>query len=78
MSETSSTPARSGFPRAGVLSFLVLGVASYVVVLMAMRAAAGENLFQPQSDFGILIGAAIVALIVIVQNIVASNGKQDS
>ena len=56
--------------------FLILGVVSYVIVLMAMRASAGENFFQPQSDFGILIGAAIVALIVIVRN-VASNGKQD-
>ena len=57
--------------------FLILGVVSYVVALMAMRAYAGENFFQPQSDFGIPIGAAIVALIVIVRNIVASNGKQD-
>jgi uncharacterized membrane protein YhhN len=57
--------------------FLILGVVSYVIVLMAMRASAGENFFQPQSDFGILIGAAIVALIVIARNIIATNRKQD-
>ncbi len=55
--------------------FLVPGLGSYVVVLMTMRAFASESFFQPQSDFGIPIGAAIVALIMIVRNIVASNGN---
>jgi uncharacterized membrane protein YhhN len=58
-------------------AFLILGVLSYLVVLLTMRASAGEELFQPQSDFGIVIGAALVALIVIIRNIVASNRKQE-
>jgi uncharacterized membrane protein YhhN len=57
---------------------LLLGLVSYVAFLMAMRASAGEPFFQPQSDFGILIGAALVALIVIVRNIRETNGKQES
>jgi uncharacterized membrane protein YhhN len=59
------------------VGFLILGVISYVAVLAVMRASAGENIFQPQSDYGILLGAAIVAVIVIARNLRDYNGNQD-
>ena len=41
---------------------LLLGLASFLAVLAAMRWSAGDPLFQPSGDFGIVIGAAMVAL----------------
>lgn len=75
---SQSRRARIGALIRGSVSVYLLGFFSYVLVLMAMRASAGEHFFQPQSDFGILIGAALVSIIVIVRNILASNGKQDT
>ena len=45
--------------RAGLI---VSGVASFAVVIGGMRFAGGEPLVQPQTDFGIVIGVAMVAL----------------
>ena len=45
--------------RAGLL---VSGAASFVVVIGGMRLASGEPLIQPQTDVGIVIGVAMVAL----------------
>ncbi len=41
---------------------LVSGAASFAVVIGGMRLAAGEPLVQPQTDLGVVIGAAMVAL----------------
>jgi hypothetical protein len=63
-------------------AFLFFGFFSAIAVLLAMRAWAGEPWFQPQSDFGILIGAALVAIFVVVRdlpkNLRDSNGKHTS
>ena len=45
--------------RAGVL---VSGAASFAVVIGGMRFASGEPLVQPQTDAGVVIGTAMVAL----------------
>ncbi len=45
--------------RAGLL---VSGAASFVVVIGGMRLASGEPLVQPQTDIGVVIGIAMVAL----------------
>ena len=45
--------------RAGVL---VSGAASFAVVIGGMRLAAGEPLVEPQTDLGVVICAAMVAL----------------
>ena len=62
--------------------FLFFGFFSAIVALVAMRASAGEPWFQPQSDFGVLIGFALVAIFVVVKdlpkNLHDSNGKQNS
>jgi hypothetical protein len=51
--------------RAGLL---VSGAASFVVVVVGMRLAAGEPIVQPQTDVGILIGVAMVALFFILND----------
>ena len=60
--------------------FLFFGFFSAVAALVAMRAWAGEPWFQPQSDFGVLIGAALVAIFVVVKdlpkNLHDSNGNR--
>lgn len=43
-------------------SVLVSGAVSFAVVIEGMRLAAGEPLVQPQTDLGVVIGAAMVAL----------------
>ncbi len=45
--------------RAGLL---IAGGVSFAMVLGVMRWSAGSPLVQPQSDFGVLIGLALVAL----------------
>jgi hypothetical protein len=45
--------------RAGLI---VSGVGSFVVVIGGMRLAAVESRVQPQTDFGIAIGIAMVVL----------------
>jgi hypothetical protein len=45
--------------RAGLI---VSGAASFVVVIGGMRLSSGEPLVQPQTDLGIVIGLAMVAL----------------
>jgi len=62
--------------------FLFFGFFSAIVALVAMRAWAGEPWFQPQSDFGILIGAALVAIFVVIKDLPKTlretKGKQNS
>ena len=41
---------------------LIADGVSFALVLFVMRWSAGEKLLQPQSDFGVLIGLALVAL----------------
>jgi hypothetical protein len=55
--------------------FLLAGLGSGIVALVLMRQSGGEPLFQPQSDFGIVIGAILVAAFVVYQDTRASNGK---
>jgi hypothetical protein len=62
--------------------FLFFGFFSAIIALVAMRAWSGEPWFQPHSDFGILIGAALVAIFVVIKdlpkNLRDSNGKHNS
>ena len=48
--------------------FIVSGVASFIVVIGGMRLAAGEPLVQPQTDVGIVVGVAMVALFFVVND----------
>lgn len=45
--------------RAGVL---IAGGVSFALVLGVLRWSAGDKLLQPQSDLGVLIGLALVAV----------------
>jgi hypothetical protein len=49
--------------RAGLI---VSGAASFIIVVGAMRLAAGEPLVQPQADAGIVVGVALVTLFLVV------------
>ena len=51
--------------RAGLL---VCGAASFVVVIGGMRLASGEPLVEPRSDIGIVVGVAMVALFLIIND----------
>ena len=51
--------------RAGLI---VSGAASFVVLLGGMRLASGEPLVQPQTDLGIVIGIAMVALYLVLND----------
>jgi len=51
--------------RAGLL---VSGALSFVVVIGGMRLAEGEPLVQPQTDVGILVGVAMVALFFVISD----------
>ena len=48
--------------------FLVSGAASFAVVIGGMRLASGEPLLQPQTDVGIVIGIAMVALYLVLSD----------
>ena len=54
MTVLESVRARAGF--------LVSGAASFVVLVGGVRFASGEPLVQPQTDIGIVVGLAMVAL----------------
>ena len=51
--------------RAGLLAS---GAASFVVLIGGMRFASGEPLVQPQTDIGIVIGIAMVALYLVLND----------
>ena len=51
--------------RAGLI---VSGVASFIVVIGGMRLAYGEPLIQPQTDVGIVVGVAMVALFLVIND----------
>jgi hypothetical protein len=59
-------------------AFLLAGLGSAVVALIWMRRSGGEALFQPQSDFGIAIGAVLVAVYTVYRDLRDSNGKPNS
>jgi hypothetical protein len=59
-------------------AFLLSGLLSGLLVLGVWRQWSGEPLFQPQSDFGILIGAALITFYVVFADMRGSNGKQSS
>ena len=48
--------------------FLVSGAASFVVIVGGIRLASGEPLVQPQTDVGIVIGLAMVALYLVLSD----------
>ena len=48
--------------------FLVSGAASFAVLVGGIRLASGEPLVQPQTDVGIVIGIAMVALYVVLSD----------
>jgi hypothetical protein len=58
--------------------FLLTGFISAIAALGLMRWSSGAPLFQPQSDFGILIGAALVTGFVVFKDLRSANGKQSS
>ena len=58
--------------------FLLAGLGSGIAVLLLMRQSGGQPLFQPQSDFGVVIGAILVAAYVVYQDTRESNGKPNS
>ncbi len=58
--------------------FLLVGFGSAVAALVLMRWSDGAPLFQPQSDFGIVIGAALVAGFMVYRDVRGTNGKQSS
>ncbi len=51
--------------RAGLI---LSGAASFVVLVGGMRLASGEPLVQPQTDLGIVIGIAMVALYLVLND----------
>jgi len=51
--------------RAGLLAS---GALSFMVVIGGMRLAEGEPLVQPQTDVGILVGVAMVALFFVISD----------
>lgn len=55
--------------------FLLTGFVSAIAVLGLMRWSSGAPLFQPQSDFGVLVGGALVAAFVVFKDLRSSNGK---
>jgi hypothetical protein len=57
--------------------FLATGLVSFIAVLAIYRAANGQSLVQPQSDFGILIGFALVALVMGMSDLRASEGTPE-
>jgi len=56
--------------------FLISGLGSAILVLVLWRAVNGAPLIQPQSDFGIVLGALAVAAYVVIQDLRDSNGKK--
>ncbi|WP_374546421.1 hypothetical protein [Rhodoblastus sp.] len=58
--------------------FLISGFVSAIVVLGLMRWSSGAPLFQPQSDFGLLLGAVLVTGFVVFKDMRSSNGKHTS
>ncbi|MCW2316386.1 hypothetical protein SAMN06265338_101566 [Rhodoblastus acidophilus] len=55
--------------------FLGSGIFSAVALLLVWRAVNGAPLIQPQSDFGIVLGALAVTAYVVIQDLRESNGK---
>ena len=51
--------------RAGLL---VSGAASFVAVIGGVRLAGGEPLIQPTTDVGIVVGIAMVALFLVIDD----------
>jgi len=50
-------------------SFLVIGGVSFALALGATRYGAGEPLVQPQSDLGVILGLALVALFFVLYDV---------
>jgi hypothetical protein len=57
---------------------LLTGLVTGILVLVMMRQSSGEPLFQPQSDFGIVLGALLVTTFVVFRDLRGSNGKSNS
>jgi hypothetical protein len=49
-------------------SLIASGAASFVVLVGGVRLASGEPLVQPQTDLGIVIGIAMVALYLVLND----------
>lgn len=58
--------------------FLAIGIVSFVAMLAVVRWSAGQPLVQLHADFGILIGFAIVAAFLVMNDLRESNGNQSS
>ena len=58
--------------------FLVAGFLSFVVALAVFRWSGGQPLVQPASDLGIVIGFALVAGFLVMNDTRASNGNNQS
>ena len=48
--------------------FLVVGGVSFALALGATRYSSGEPLVQPNSDIGVLLGLALIALYFVLQD----------
>lgn len=48
--------------------FLVVGAMSFALALALTRWSAGEPLVKPQTDIGVLIGIALVAVYLVIQD----------
>ena len=48
--------------------FIASGAASFAVIVGGLRLASGEPLVQPQTDIGIVIGIAMVALYLVLSD----------
>ena len=57
---------------------LLTGLLTGIFVLVMLRQSSGEPLFQPQSDFGIVLGALLVTAFVVFRDLRDSNGKSNS
>ena len=58
--------------------FILSGAASFIVVIGAVRLAAGEPLVQPQADAGIVAGVALVTLFLVVKDRLAGRAMKSS
>jgi hypothetical protein len=58
--------------------FLVVGGLSFAVALLVIRATGGQPLFQPQSDFGIVLGLALVAVFFVINDTRSNAGDRST
>jgi hypothetical protein len=58
--------------------FLIVGGLSFAVALVVIRATGGQPLFQPQSDFGIVLGLVLVAVFFVINDTRSNAGDRST